>query len=169
MRRYHFKAENKTADSFQLVYATGNGNEAILYSFLQSDSTLYSVIDTERISNSRLIIDYLKQHYILVSANDEASLQYCFTTEDKSMVITTIKVTDLYFNVNYSFVYWNRMKNVTIRFSRFGGDVLVYSCIHVDVNTAIHVLMYSCVREYTNSPVVCCQRHQNKPCLGENR
>ena len=30
MRRYHFKAENKTADSFQLAYATGNGNEAIL-------------------------------------------------------------------------------------------------------------------------------------------
>ena len=105
MRRYHFKAENKTADSFQLAYATGNGNEAILYSFLQSDSTLYSVIDTELISNSRLIIDYLKKHYILVSANDEASLQYCFTTKDKSMVITTMKITDSYFNVNYSFVY----------------------------------------------------------------
>ena len=29
------------------------------------------------------------------------------------------------------------MKNVTIRFSRFGGDILVYSCIHVDVNTTI--------------------------------
>ena len=105
MRRYHFKAENKTADSFQLAYATGNGNEAILYSFLQSDSTQYSVIDTELISNSRLIIDYLKKHYILVSANDEASLQYCFTTKDKSMVITTMKITDSYFNVNYSFVY----------------------------------------------------------------
>ena len=105
MRRYHFKAENKTADSFQLAYATGNVNEAILYSFLQNDSTLYSVIDTELISNSRLIIDYLKKHYILVSANDEASLQYCFTTVDRSIVITTMKVSDLYFNVNYSFVY----------------------------------------------------------------
>ena len=105
MNRYHFKAENKTADSFQLAYATGNGNEAILYSFLRNDSTLYSVIDTELISNSRLIIDYLKKHYILVSANDEASLQYCFTTVDRSIVITTMKVSDLYFNVNYSFVY----------------------------------------------------------------
>ena len=54
MMRYHFEAENKTADSFQLAYKTGNGNEAILYSFLRSDSTLYSVIDTELISNSRL-------------------------------------------------------------------------------------------------------------------
>ena len=105
MNRYHFKAEEKTADSFQLAYTTGNGNEAILYSFLQSDSTLYSVIDTELISNSRLIIDYLKKHYILVSANDVASLQYYFTTEDKTMVITTMKITDSYFNVNYSFVY----------------------------------------------------------------
>lgn len=34
MMRYHFEAENKTADSFQLAYKTGNGNEAILYSFL---------------------------------------------------------------------------------------------------------------------------------------
>lgn len=45
MMRYHFEAENKTADSFQLAYKTGNGNEAILYSFLRSDSTLYSVIE----------------------------------------------------------------------------------------------------------------------------
>mgnify|MGYP000509211789 FL=1 len=105
MNHYHFEAESKNADSFQLAYTTGNGNEAILYSFLRNDSTLYSVIDTELISNSRLIIDYLKKHYILVSANDEASLQYCFTTVDRSIVITTMKVSDLYFNVNYSFVY----------------------------------------------------------------
>ncbi|WP_248596468.1 hypothetical protein [Bacteroides pyogenes] len=105
MMRYHFEAENKTADSFQLAYKTGNGNEAILYSFLRSDSTLYSVIDTELISNSRLIIDYLKKHYTLVSASDETSYQYCFTTEDRSMVITTMKVSDVCFNVNYSFVY----------------------------------------------------------------
>ena len=105
MNRYHFESESKNADSFQLAYTTGNGNEAILYSFLRNDSTLYSVIDTELISNSRLIIDYLKKHYILVSANDEASLQYCFTTVDRSIVITTMKVSDLYFNVNYSFVY----------------------------------------------------------------
>ena len=104
MMRYHFEAENKTADSFQLVYKTGNGNEAILYSFLRSDSTLYSVIDTELISNSRLIIDYLKKHYTLVSASDETSYQYCFTTEDRSMVITTMKVSESCFNVVYSFV-----------------------------------------------------------------
>ena len=104
MNRYHFESESKNADSFQLAYTTGNGNEAILYSFLRNDSTLYSVIDTELISNSRLIIDYLKKHYILVSANDEASLQYCFTTEDKSMVITTMNVSEFCFNVEYSFI-----------------------------------------------------------------
>ena len=104
MRRYHFKAENKNADSFQLAYTTGNGNEAILYCFLRNDSTLYSVIDTELISNSRLIIDYLKKHYILVSANDEASLQYCFTTVDRSIVITTMNVSESCFNVEYSFI-----------------------------------------------------------------
>ena len=104
MMRYHFEAENKTADSFQLAYKTGNDNEAILYSFLRSDSTLYSVIDTELISNSRLIIDYLKKHYTLVSASDETSYQYCFTTEDRSMVITTMKVSESCFNVVYSFV-----------------------------------------------------------------
>ena len=105
MMRYHFEAENKTADSFQLAYKTGNDNEAILYSFLRSDSTLYSVIDTELISNSRLIIDYLKKHYTLVYSSDETSYEYCFTTEDRSIVITTMKVSDVCFNVNYSFVY----------------------------------------------------------------
>ena len=104
MNRYHFESESKNADSFQLAYTTGNVNEAILYSFLQSDSTLYSVIDTELISNSRLIIDYLKKHYILVSANNEESLQYCFTTEDKSIVITTMNVSESCFNVEYSFI-----------------------------------------------------------------
>ena len=44
---------------------------------------------------------YSRKH---VSA-DEASLQYCFTNQDKSMVITTMKISDSYFNVNYSLVY----------------------------------------------------------------
>lgn len=68
------------------------------------DGSLYSVIDTERSVNRGLVIDYLKKHYTLVSA-DEASLQYCFTNPDKSMVITTMKISDSYFNVNYSLVY----------------------------------------------------------------
>jgi len=54
--------------------------------------------------NRGLVIDYLKKHYTLVSA-DEASLQYCFTNQEKSMVITTMKISDSYFNVNYSLVY----------------------------------------------------------------
>ena len=68
------------------------------------DVSLYSVIDTEQSVNRGLVIDYLKKHYTLVSA-DEASLQYCFTNQNKSMVITTMKISDSYFNVNYSLVY----------------------------------------------------------------
>ena len=54
--------------------------------------------------NRGLVIDYLKKHYTLVSIS-EASLQYCFTNQDKSIMITTMKVSDSYFNVNYSLVY----------------------------------------------------------------
>ena len=54
------------------------------------------------------------------------------------------------------------MKNVTIRSSRFGGDILVYSCIHVYVNTTIHILMYSCVHEYMNTPVYIVQSRTPK-------
>ena len=83
---------------------TGQGGEGVLYSFSCIDGSLYSVIDTERSATRGLVIDYLKKHYTLVSA-DEASLQYCFTNQNKSMVITTMRVSDFYFNVNYSLVY----------------------------------------------------------------
>ena len=93
MKRYRQVAET-SSDNIQLTFMTGQG----------SDGSLYSVIDTERSVNRGLVIDYLKKHYTLVSA-DEASLQYCFTNQDKSMVITTMKISDSYFNVNYSLVY----------------------------------------------------------------
>lgn len=96
MKRYRQVAE--------LTYMTGQGSEGVLYSFSRLDGSLYSVIDTERSVNRGLVIDYLKKHYTLVSA-DEASLQYCFTNQNKSMVITTMKISDSYFNVNYSLVY----------------------------------------------------------------
>ena len=65
---------------------------------------LYSVIDTEQTINSKVIINFLRDHYDLVSS-DKVSLQYCFATPDKSMVITTVKVSDSCFNINYTFVY----------------------------------------------------------------
>ena len=91
MKRYRQVAET-SGDNIQLTFMTGQGSEGVLYSFSRLDGSLYSVID------------YLKKHYTLVSA-DEANLQYCFTNQDKSMVITTRKVSDFYFNVNYSLVY----------------------------------------------------------------
>ena len=103
MKRYRPVAET-SGDNIQLTYMTGQGSEGILYCFSRLDGSLYSVIDTERSVSRGLVIDYLKKHYTLVSA-DEASLQYCFTNQDKSMVITTMKVSDSYFNVNYSLVY----------------------------------------------------------------
>ena len=103
MKRYRPVAET-FGDNIQLTYMTGQGSEGVLYCFSRLDGSLYSVIDTERSVNRGLVIDYLKKHYTLVSA-DEASLQYCFTNQDKSMVITTVKISDSYFNVNYSLVY----------------------------------------------------------------
>ena len=104
MKRYGLVSEATIAGSIQLTYKTGNGNEGILYSFYASNGEMYSVIDTELIANSRLVIDYLKEHYSLIVPANEATLEYCFTNSDRSMVITTTKVSDTYFNVNYAYV-----------------------------------------------------------------
>ena len=92
------------SSTIQLTYKTVNGNEGILYSFYSSNGALYSVIDTELIANSRLVIDYLKEHYSLIAPANEAILEYCFTNSDRSMVITTAKVSDTCFNVSYAYV-----------------------------------------------------------------
>jgi len=104
MKRYGLVSETTIAGSIQLTYKTGNGNEGILYSFSASDGALYSVIDTELVANSRLVIDYFKEHYSLVGPTNEATLEYCFTNSDRSMVITTAKVSDTCFNVSYAYV-----------------------------------------------------------------
>ena len=104
MKRYHLVSETAISGSIQLTYATGNGNEGILYSFSASEGVLYSVIDTELIANSHLVIDYLKEHYSLVAPTNEETFEYYFTNSDRSMVITTAKVSDTCFNVNYAYV-----------------------------------------------------------------
>lgn len=104
MKRYGLVSEATIAGSIQLTYKTGNGNEGILYSFSASDGALYSVIDTELIANSRLVIEYLEDHYSLIVPANEAILEYCFTNSDRSMVITTAKVSDTCFNVSYAYV-----------------------------------------------------------------
>ena len=104
MKRYGLVSEATIAGSIQLTYKTGNGNEGILYSFYASDGALYSVIDTELIANSRLVIEYLEDHYSLIAPANEATLEYCFTNSNRSMVITTAKVSDTYFNLSYAYV-----------------------------------------------------------------
>ena len=63
MKRYGLVSETTISSTIQLTYKTVNVNEGILYSFYASNGELYSVIDTELIANSRLVIDYLKEHY----------------------------------------------------------------------------------------------------------
>ena len=104
MKGYRLVAETSTAESTQLAYSTSNLNVGVLYSFSNVTGQLYSVIDTEQTINSKVIINFLRDHYDLVSS-DKVSLQYCFATPDKSMVITTVKVSDSCFNINYTFVY----------------------------------------------------------------
>ena len=104
MKGYRLVTETATAESAQLAYSTNNPNVGVLYSFSNITGQLYSVIDTEQTINSKVIINFLRDHYDLVSS-DKASLQYCFATPDKSMVITTVRVSDSCFNINYTFVY----------------------------------------------------------------
>ena len=58
-----------------------------MYLLRAAFGSLYSVIDTERSVNRGLVIDYLKKHYTLVSA-DEASHYYtrCFLDRDEFMI-----------------------------------------------------------------------------------
>ena len=104
MKSYRLLSETSTVQNVQLAYTTSNPNVGVLYSFSNVTGQLYSVIDTELTINSTVIINFLLDHYPLVSS-DKASLQYCFATPDKSMVINTIKVSDNHFNINYTFVY----------------------------------------------------------------
>lgn len=104
MKRHGLVSETTIAGSIQLTYKTGNGNEGILYSFSAPNGALYSVIDTELIANSRLVIEYLEDHYCLIAPANEATLEYCFTNSDRSMVITTARVSDTSFNVSYAYV-----------------------------------------------------------------
>ena len=104
MKRYGLASETTISSSIKLTYTTGKGNEGILYSFYASNGALYSVIDTELIVNSRLVIEYLKVHYSLITPANEATLEYCFTNSDRSMVITTARVSDTCFNVSYAYV-----------------------------------------------------------------
>jgi len=104
MKNHRLVSETSTAENIQLAYSTSNANVGLLYSFSKLTGQLYSVIDTELTVNSSVVIDYLQNHYSLISS-DKAMLQYCFVTPDKSMVITTVKVSDTCFNINYTFVY----------------------------------------------------------------
>lgn len=106
MGRYGLSGESSNTSSIQLRYSTGMNDEGVLYSFVKNTGTLYSVIDTELIVNSEIIFKYLNDKYEEVPGayKNEARLQYTFTNQDKSIVITSIRVSDVCFNIDYSFV-----------------------------------------------------------------
>ena len=106
MYGYTLTNELTSTANYQLEYSGSYESTGVLYSFTKQEVGLYSVIDTELCVNKSVIIEYLKEHYSLVSeaGNDDKNIQYLFTTPDKSTVITTQKVSDECFNVSYSFV-----------------------------------------------------------------
>lgn len=104
MPSYQFLSESNTSN-LQLVYSNDNGKEGVIYSFSRLDSLLYSVIDTELIINKEVVLEYLNDHYSMVSGSSNTSLiQYVFTNEDISLAISTSKISDDCFNVNYTFI-----------------------------------------------------------------
>ena len=61
---------------------------------------------TELTVNRNIILKYLNEHYspIAGSTCNESILQYRFTNSDRSIVISTMKISDTCFNIDYSFI-----------------------------------------------------------------
>lgn len=64
-----------------------------VYSFTNHTGSLYSIIDTVLVVNGDIIFKYLSDKYDEMPGayKNEARLQYTFTNQDKSMVITTVQ------------------------------------------------------------------------------
>lgn len=106
MSRYALVNETTGMSSIQLTYATGYLTEGVIYSFSGTPGSLYSVIDTELMVNKDIIFKYLNDHNTVVpgSASNETLLMYNFTNSDRTIIITTKKVSETCFNINYTFV-----------------------------------------------------------------
>ena len=106
LSRYALVNETTGMSSIQLTYATGYLTEGVIYSFSGTPGSLYSVIDTELMVNKDIIFKYLNDHYTVVpgSASNETLLMYNFTNSDRTIIITTKKVSETCFNINYTFV-----------------------------------------------------------------
>lgn len=106
LSRYALVNETTGMSSIQLTYATGYLTEGVIYSFSGTPGSLYSVIDTELMVNKDIIFKYLNDHYTVVpgSASNETLLMYNFTNSDRTIIITTKKVSETCFNIDYSFI-----------------------------------------------------------------
>lgn len=106
MSRYSLVTKNAGTSSTQLVYSSASLSEGGIYSFGGTTGTLYSVIDTELTLNKGIILKYLNEHYTLIpgSASNESMLQYRFTNSDRSIVVSTMKISETCFNIDYSFI-----------------------------------------------------------------
>ena len=105
-KEYQLVSEGTNLACFQLVYITGYGREGILYSFTRNTGLLYSVVDTEPMTNKSIVLDYLNSHYSLVDGveNSNTDILYTYTNASKSLVLTMQAITDEEFNVTYIFV-----------------------------------------------------------------
>jgi hypothetical protein len=93
-------SELSSSACIQLVYSAPGSLAGVMYSFYSFDRTLYSVIDTEPMSNWSLVQDYLQEHYTTVSVTTAAVM---LTSSDKSVIINMVKVSDEYFNLTCDF------------------------------------------------------------------
>ena len=93
-------SERSSSACFQLVFSAPGSSTGIIYSFYSFDRTLYSVIDTEPMSNWNLVQEYLQERYTTVSVTTDGTM---LTTYDKTVIINMVKDSDEYFNLTYNF------------------------------------------------------------------
>ena len=106
MGSYSLVGEYESAAAYQLTYSSWVSNVGVLYSFSKVTNQLYSVVATELCVNKTVIMDYLNSHYDSLSGYtpDAQNIRYMFTSKDKSVVVSTEKISSETFNVSYTFV-----------------------------------------------------------------
>jgi len=106
MKNYSLTGEYNSSPAYQLAYTSDYKNVGVLYSFSKLDNGLYSVVATELCANKEVVLKKLFENYESVAGtvSDAQNIQYMFCSKDKSIVVSTIMISEECFNVNYTFV-----------------------------------------------------------------
>ena len=83
-----------------LVYSSGEGKCGIVYCFSPISGELYSVIDTEFISDKNIIHKRLTEHYSRIDNLEIGNVYY--TNNNRSMAIVITDYDASYCNVTYT-------------------------------------------------------------------